>query len=121
MKSVKLLILVILIIVLGCTSEIKESKSPPSDLIPKEQMVDICVDLRLMDAILAAKQRKKDPDQNVNIYYLHNSILEKYGITRERFERSLEYYQLDLKVLDEIYEEAITKLSMMKSEEDQEY
>ena len=43
--------------------------------------------------------------------------MEKYGITRDKFERSMEYYQSDLKVLDEIYEEAITKLSKLKTEE----
>jgi hypothetical protein len=117
-RSVSFLAVSILVLLIGCTNKIDEDKPVPADLIPKEQMVDIFVDLKIMDAILASKQRKKDQDQHLTKYYLHNSIMEKYGITRDRFERSVEYYQRDLKVLDEIYEEAITKLSKMKSEED---
>lgn len=117
MRSVSFLAVSILVLLLGCTHKINENKPKPADLIPKEQMVDIFVDLKIMDAILASKQRKKEQDQQFTKYYLHNSIMEKYGITRDRFERSVEYYQRDLKVLDEIYEEAITKLSKIKSEE----
>jgi hypothetical protein len=113
----KLLAVSILVFLLGCTHKINEEKLVPADLIPKEQMIDICVDLRIMDSILASNQRKKVKDQNLNEFYLHNSVMEKYGITRDQFERSMEYYQRDLKVLDEIYEEAITRLSKMKSEE----
>jgi DNA-binding Lrp family transcriptional regulator len=116
-RSVSFLAVSILVLFLGCTHKINENKPVPDDLIPKEQMVDIFVDLKIMDAILASKQRKKEQDQQLTKLYLHNSIMEKYGITRDRFERSVEYYQRDLKVLDEIYEEAITKLSKMKSEE----
>jgi hypothetical protein len=117
-KSATLLTLALLVLFSGCTSKIKDSSPEPNDLIPKEQMVDIFVDLKIMDAILASKQRKKETDLHFTKIYYHNSIMEKYGITRDRFVRSFEYYERDLEVLDEIYEEAITKLSKMKSEED---
>lgn len=79
-------------------------------------MVDVIVDMRLMDAIMNVKLRKKETGlDSVNVV-LHNSIMEKHGITREQFERSLGYYQKDLKVLDEIYEQAITKLTLLKPE-----
>jgi hypothetical protein len=108
----------VFIIFLSCTHKINDEKQVPADLIPKEQMVDICMDLKIMDAILTTKQKKKDSDTYDQKYYIHNSIMGKYGITRDRFERSVDYYQHDLKVMDEIYEEAITRLSKMKSEED---
>jgi hypothetical protein len=118
-KSINLITLSVIFFVLGCTHKIKDSDLVPVDLIPKDQMVDILVDLKIMDAILASEQRKKEQDANDAKYYLYNSIMGKYGITRNRFEESLEYYQKDLKVMDEIYEEAITKLSKMKTEEAQ--
>lgn len=117
MIYLRILAVSLLVFFLGCTHKLKEEKPVPADLIPKEQMIDICVDLRIMDSMLASNQRKKNKDQNLNELYLHNSIMEKYRITRDQFERSMEYYQRDLKVLDEIYEEAITRLSKMKSEE----
>lgn len=106
----------ILIFFLSCTPAIDRLQPPPDDLIPRDEMINIVVDLRLMDAVLSTKQKAKAKDAENTKYYLHNSILEKYGITRDRFERSHAYYQQDLKILDDIYAEAITRLSKMKSE-----
>lgn len=117
MKQKYFFILLIVWLLSGCTNKIDEPQTIPADLIPKEQMVDIVVDLRLMDAVLTSKQRKKEQDMHFTQYYLHNSIMEKYGITRDQFERSFQYYQQNMKLLDEIYEEAITKLTKLKTEE----
>ncbi len=104
----------------GCTNKIDDKKNIPADLIAKDQMVDVVVDLRLLDAIMNVKLRKKETGlDSVNVL-LYNSIMEKHGITREQFERSLTFYQGDLKVLDEIYEQAITKLILMKPEKTEE-
>ena len=123
MKPGILSLLLIFFLLGGCTRKIdRESVTPPPDLIPKDQMVDIFADLKLFDAIIAAKQKKKDKNFEIDSvkYYLHNSILEKHNITRERFERSFEYYQSDMDMLDEIYEDAITRLSKLKSETEKE-
>lgn len=103
-------------VVFGCTQKVETVVIPPENLIPKDQMVDIVVDLLLYDAILVKKQRKNEKDQDYTKYYLHNSIMEKYNITRESFETSFDYYAHNLKVMDEIYAEAITKLSKMQAE-----
>jgi len=105
-----------LIFQFSCTRQIEKEVLLPDDLIPKEEMVNIIVDLRLYDAIIKTKQRKAATEVNFYKYYLHNSILEKYDITRESFEHSLTYYLYDVEVMDEIYADAITKLSKMKSE-----
>ena len=105
-----------LLVVLGCTQKIDTTVDPPENLIQQDQMVDIVVDLLIFDAILVKKQKKKSKDVDFSKYYLHNSIMEKYSITRESFEESFSYYAHNLKVMDEIYAEAITKLSKMKDE-----
>ncbi len=117
MKHLVYPILLIVLFLSACTNKIDEHVEKPADLIPKDQMVDIIVDLRLMDAILALKQREKEQDIDDSKYFLNNSIMEKYGITHDRFERSLQYYQHDLKELDELNEQALTKLSKLKTEE----
>lgn len=85
-------------------------------------MVDIIVDLEIYDAIINTESKKKDnkPIIHYKKYYLYNSILEKYDITREQFNQSFEYYQNDLEFLDGMYADAITQLSKMKSEVDKE-
>jgi hypothetical protein len=100
----------------GCTQKIESVVEPPEDLIPQDQMVDIVTDLFILEAILIDKQRKKSDDFNFSKYYIHNSILEKYNITRKSFEDSFNYYAHDLKTMDDIYADAITKLSKMQGE-----
>lgn len=109
-----------ILVIFGCTQKIETVVSTPDNLIPKDQMVDIVVDLLIYDAILVDKQRANSKDLDFSKYYLHNSIMEKYNITREGFESSFNYYAHDLKVMDGIYADAITKLSKMKGETDTE-
>jgi len=105
-----------LLIFFGCTQKIETAVAPPEDLIPRDQMVDIIADLFIMEAILIEKQKKKSEDFHFSKYYIHNSILEKYNITRKSFEDSFNYYAHDLKTMDDIYADAITKLSKMQEE-----
>jgi len=104
----------------ACTQRYRTEAVPPEDLISKDTMVGIFVDLRLLDAVINLEQKKRNRKTNELNYYLHNSIMEKYDITREQFESSYQYYQHDLEILDDIYMEAITRLSKMKSTVDQE-
>ncbi len=104
----------------SCTDKLNKEVEPPADLIPRDTMVSIFVDFRLMDAVLNYEQRQGNRKLNEIKLYLHNSVLEKYGITREQFASSFDYYQTDMEVIDGIYADAITRLSMMKSTVDQE-
>jgi len=99
-----------------CTRQIDQEIEPPENLIPMDEMVDIIVDMRLYDAIIKNKQQQPGSKVNYYRYFLHNSIMEKYDITKEQFESSFNYYLVDINVMDDIYADAITKLSKMKSE-----
>ena len=112
----EIVIILSFLIFFGCTQKIETAFDPPENLIQEDQMVDIVVDLLIFDAILIEKQKKKSKDLDFSKYYVHNSIMEKYNISREGFEESFNYYAHNLKIMDEIYAEAITKLSKMKSE-----
>ncbi len=103
----------------GCTAKLNKEAEPPADLIPRDTMVSIFVDLRLMDAVLNYEQRQGSRELHEMKYQFHNSILEKYGITREQFEQSFDYYENDMEELDGIYADAITRLSKMKSKVEQ--
>ncbi|MCB2220959.1 MAG: DUF4296 domain-containing protein [Bacteroidetes bacterium] len=111
-----------LIVILGgfllwaCTDKIEKKSEPPADLIAYDTMINIMIDLRLMDAALVQEQREGNAKVNDLKYFLYNSIMEKYHITREQYKTSFEYYQNDLKVIDKMFAEAITRLTKMESE-----
>jgi hypothetical protein len=100
----------------SCTDKLERKTEPPADLIAYDTMINVMIDLRLMDAALVQEQKEGNAKVNDLKYYLHNSILEKYHISREQFKSSFEYYQNDLKVIDKMFAEAITRLTKMESE-----
>ena len=116
----QLFLLLLPILIGSCTQKLNREPEAPADLIPRDTMVSIFVDLRLMDAVINYEQRQGNRKINDIKYYLHNSILDKYGINREQFEQSFTYYQTDLEVIDQIYADAITRLSKVKSKIEQE-
>ena len=99
----------------SCTQKVDNILTPPDDLIPRDEMVDIIVDMHIYDAIMVTNQKKsKKPHESK--YYFYKSVMEKHNITKEKFERNFEYYHQDIDVMDEIYADVITKLSKMQSE-----
>lgn len=101
----------------SCTQRIQMDQNEPDNLIHRDTMVDIIVDLRVMDAILFTKQRSGEKNLNQKKYFLNKSILTKYQITRPQFDSSFMYYQQDLDLIDGIFADAITKLTILKSEQ----
>lgn len=111
-----LFILTGLLIFSNCTRSLDNKPEAPVDLIPRDTMVNIIVDLRIMDAIMVRGQRKATKGINNLKYLLNSTIMTKYNITREQFNTSFYYYESDLKALDEMYADAITKLTLIKGE-----
>ncbi len=122
MKTVFIISLTFLLFfsLVSCTKKVEDKIKPPDDLIAREEMVDIIVDMHIFDAVMASEQKKGGKNVQYQKYYLYNSIMEKHNITRERFDESFKYYQHDFEVMDDIYADVITKLSIMKSEADRE-
>ncbi|MFU8844524.1 MAG: DUF4296 domain-containing protein [Bacteroidales bacterium] len=104
----------------GCSTKIDKKPDAPADLIHRDTMVNIIADLTLMDAIVFFEQRQGTTKTNEISYFIHNSIMEKYHITRDRFERSFVYYQHDLAGFDKIMADVITRLTILKTETEKE-
>lgn len=91
----------------------------PEKLIGHDTMVLIIVDVEIAEAALRHKQNFGYEIDDKNEYYFH-SIFEKYGISKGQFDSSLAYYKTDLEVMNDIYEDVITKLSLIQSEAEME-
>ncbi len=117
MRSIGIyIVLVTFIILSGCTTDISMKKEkPPADLIPRDTMVNVIVDMHLYDAVIKEMQKEHRNVKRSKVY-LYQTVMEKYHITREQFESSLLYYQQDLDEYDKIYDDVIEKLSKMKAE-----
>lgn len=101
-----------LLLNLGCDSiEPKINRKVPENVIEKEKMVEIIYDLQL---IQAAYKGRTHTDTNAQKTRDARTLimLDKYAITQEEFELSLDYYHKSPDDMEDIYEEVITKLNL---------
>jgi len=106
---------IFLILLTACTQNLEQHTQVPADLIPKDTMVGLFTDFRLMDAALLHEQKNRKRNIKEEKLYMYTSILEKYHISRERFEVSFDYYSSDLDAFDDMYAEVISGLSQQKA------
>lgn len=86
----------------------------PAEIIPKDSLINIIVDLHIADAVLLNPiTQSKISDISSNLLY--KKVLNKYAITRERFNTSINFYAETPIVLDSIYDKVIEKLSLIES------
>ncbi|MCX6234770.1 MAG: DUF4296 domain-containing protein [Bacteroidetes bacterium] len=107
---------IVLLLINGCHTVHKDDfLPPPENLIPKDKMIDILVDIQLIEsAIKADPFRKQNLDFYVNYYY--DYLFKKYTIQRKDFEESLKYYQQNIEEFDKLFADVITRLSKLQSE-----
>jgi len=108
-------VVLIVILMAGCTEKLNKNPPSPENLIPKDKMIELLTDIHLAEAAIFSKQKL---GENIDIvkYDFYFFILEKYQISPEQFKQSFRYYQADLEVFDEIYMEVITLLSKKKDQ-----
>lgn len=112
-KQVGFYLLLAAFIWLGC-------KKDEYEIIPKDEFINMIVDLHQTDALMAQKGFSGLAlFDSVPAYYEY--IMEKYHVSREQFNNSISYYNEDLNIMLSIYDEVITRLKnkMPKKIDDQ--
>lgn len=115
MRNILYLIVPIILLTSCYTAPKKELDPAPVNLIDRDQLVLIIVDVEIAESALRQKQNVGHEIKNIKESYYY-SIFTKYEVTREQFDSSMTYYKQDPEVMDKIYEDVITKLSVMESE-----
>lgn len=100
-------IILIYFSIISCTSNTIYKK--PKNLIPKDQMVDLLVDMQLA---LGAKSIKNKDDKK-NIEYMH-LVYNKYGIDSAQFATSNFYYTTNIDTYNDILKDVKNRLLKMK-------
>jgi len=106
--------LVALLIIINSCSEVKDKPTSLS-IIPRDTMIHVMADIHLVDAVLInALNKRRIVVNTVPSYYV--DILERYNISKKRFDVSLRYYCDNLDKFDEMYDEVIEILSTKQAE-----
>lgn len=110
-------IIFISILLAGCYSNSSKEVDIPKDDPPidMETMSNILVDFHLAQSSLKELQVKRTVIEG-KTEEVHALIFKKYEVSKEEFDLSIEYYNYRSEELKKIYEDVITKLSLMDSE-----
>lgn len=100
-------IILISIFIISCTSNTIYKK--PEDLISKDQMVDLLVDMHLAQSAKPVK----NIDNKRKIDYMH-LVYEKYSIDSTRFKTSNFYYTTNIDEYNEILKKVQKRLQELK-------
>lgn len=95
----------------ACT---KNEVSIPSDIIPKDSMVYIMMDVHLAEA--AVKTAAADTNYKLNIKTYYDLIYKKYNITDSNFNKSLKFYTDNPVLLEQIYQKIAEEMSRKEAE-----
>ncbi len=105
-----------LIVFNACTPDEKEV-TIPEGLIPRDTLLPLLVDIHLADAYLSQNRLPKK-SKNRNVFYA--GITRKYGYERAVFDSTIRFLATQPKLYQDIYEEVINELSMIKGQVEKE-
>ncbi len=91
----------------------KIENSSQKDIINREKIVKIIVDIHIADAAISVNSvYKRKKIEEIKSYY--SSIFEKHNITKKEFETSIAYYTENTDIYEKICEEVIVVLTKME-------
>jgi hypothetical protein len=116
MPRIALFFLLSLPFLIGCT---QKEKITGKEYVSREVLVDVLVDIHLMDGITNDRKFYRR-FEGVDSVDLLGPIFDKYGITREKFDRTMQEYTQNPILLDKVYNDVIMKLNVMLDQNDKE-
>lgn len=110
----KLLSVFFVLFLFGCTS-IDSPVTIPNEILSKEKMAEIMVDIHLLEATLNISTYSKN-HVVMNTVNPNSDILKKNNITKKKYNESFEFYAQNPILLTEVYQLVLNSLSKMQAE-----
>ncbi|MCL1822105.1 MAG: DUF4296 domain-containing protein [Prolixibacteraceae bacterium] len=101
------IIVILLFTLLSCEKEVVEK---PKNLVSRDKMINIIVDLHLSDAVFQSRRYSSDQLRKFSEADLYHSVLKKYNVADSVFEKSLIHYASQPKELERMYSKVVGKL-----------
>lgn len=106
-----LLFIILFFSVLGCDQKTKTI----DDVLPKDSLISIIVDMHLGDAILMEPTiQYKEFVVNKPEYY--SFILQRHSVTKELFQESIDYYSQNPEEYEKMYDIVMEKITVLQGD-----
>ena len=108
MKKLPISIFLFLLFISSCTEKI------PEDVLTKEEMTTILIDMHLAEAKVSSLGLRKD-SSDLLYEVMEKRILEKQEISEATYLRSYNYYLDNIKLMEDVYGRVVDSLSLRES------
>jgi hypothetical protein len=105
----QLLFIVFLVVFISCESKVKYKK--PDNLIPREEMINLLIDMHIATGTTTVKSMPDEEEKN----YM-SLVYEKYQIDSTRFAESNFYYISNIEEYESIFKEVEKQLIKIQDE-----
>ena len=110
----QLLFGIILLTLSGCHG-LKNGPSSSADVIPKDSMLSVLVDIHVADAVADQKFGQDHPNRAFT-NALYERIYQNHHITAAQYKASYKYYESHPEMMDKMYEQVITEISKKEAD-----
>jgi hypothetical protein len=83
---------------------------PPKDLLEKDEMIPLLIDLHIVYAIQSSV-KFRELSNDVDSVDVYSYIFEKHGVSKVVFDSSIAWYSRHPKLFTEIYDEVVMDLT----------
>ncbi len=104
-----LLFIIFLIVFISCESKVKYQK--PDNLIPREQMIALLIDMHIASGTTGVRDKTDDKERN----YM-TLVYDKYQIDSTRFADSNFYYVSNIEEYESIFKEVEKQLKILQDQ-----
>ena len=94
-----------------------KSDNKPENLLSKEKMVSILIDIHILESEIQTLRLSKDSSQLL-FNTFERELFEKHQIPKEVYKKSFEYYLEGVKDMEKIYEVVIDSLNYREKSAD---
>ena len=106
-------LLMLCIVVAGCSHEAK----PPADVMSEPQMVDFLEQAYLLEGYYAIETGYQYDTLHPEMLASYDSLLASYAITRDDFERSVNWYGNHPEIYVRVYDSVLARIDAALMEE----
>ena len=109
-------LLLIILFFISCNN--KSTTAPPENLVPKETIEDVLVEIYLIEAEMRVRTVDEPLDElKVWVNVEMNNLLKKHNIDYDQYTDSYIYYMADKKVSKKMMENTVNRLVKLQAEQ----
>ena len=89
----------------------KKEEKIPENILPKEKMIQVMVDVHLAEAVIQSRNLNLNDSTKTIAAGYYKNLFEKNKINEQQFRESFLFYSHHLDLMNKIYEDVINELS----------